>query len=314
MSRIALLLAVLMLAGCAVGGPVSSSQPKSKSQGPEELLCQELSRRGIGEYDSSKLVPYDDNINGCFSYTEDRREWDRSEILVYRCDTEPGDYEILAITKDYQIFFIMSKVDGVLNDIRDTTAYIHDGEYTQAEAQAELERYLREETDIDPGEYDILCYPKWIDGRDNYLIELNEKDAAPGDGHAYKFYVSKDLRRIARVDYRDEPGTNRHSSQEIDLEPGFPPSSDVYTQEEIETVLLGWIQQNLLPQAKAEDVRYGYMYRHKMPVYVYQIPVEDGAGYEFFVPASMEGASYCLLTSSEEMFPVPHYVYLKDGS
>ena len=68
------------------------------------------------------------------------------------------------------------------------------------------------------------------------------------------------------------------------------------------------------PQAKAEDVRYGYMYRHKMPVYVYQIPVEDGAGYEFFVPASMEGASYCLLTSSEEMFPVPHYVYLKDGS
>lgn len=336
MKQLLFLAVLLLLSGCAPGevsfppppppesSSVQSSQPEQSSAAPagqpedeeewaaKELLCREMARRGMGEYDSAKLVPYDGNINGCFSYTENRRTLDRDEILVYRYDTAPGNYDILAISKDRQIFFLMSQVDGVLNDIRDSYAYVHDGEYTKEEAQAELERYLRAETDIDPGEYDIVTDVGWIDGDANYLVCLDQKGAAPGDGHAYEFYISKDLRRIARIEYRDEPVTRYERIGEFALEPDFPPSTDIYTQEEAAAVLLGWIRQNLLPQAEAEDVRLDHMYRYEMPAYVFHVPAGDGTDYAFFVTATLEHVSYDRIVPTEEMLPQKYFVYLRD--
>lgn len=213
----ALLAVLLLLAGCAAAPESASSSLPT----PEEVLCQELKQRGIADYDSKALEPYDGSINGCISYTDWGREWDMGELLVYKIVTgynqyqgESGpvtiaDYDVAAVTKDLQYFFAMSHVDGALYDIRDNAAYIHDGEHTREEARRELERYLRAETDINPDDYDITVWAQWIDEAYNYQAALDEKGAAPGADHAHEFYLSKDLKRIARIDYRQEPGERK---------------------------------------------------------------------------------------------------------
>lgn len=321
----ALLAALLLLAGCAAV-PESASSPAPPT--PEEVLCRELRQRGIADYDSSALEPYDGNINGCISYTDWEREWDTGELLVYRivtgCNQYQGesgpvtiaDYDVAAVTKDLQYFFAMSHIDGILYDIRDNAAYIHEGEYTQEEARRELERYLRAETNIDPDGYDITVWAQWIDEAYNYQAALDEKGAAPGAGHAYEFYLSKDLKRIARIDYRQEPGERKeHLGGRFQPD---APAEGPYTAEELKALLLDWLRRGPLPQAEEGDIlieldgTQGPQYRHKVPLYRYRVPLEGDSSYLFDIFADLSYADWFLAAPTEELYPKAYYTYVKD--
>lgn len=324
MKRLFLLAAALLLLSACGGVPAaapedasasSQSGPEVSQPAPEEILCRELRERGIADYDNGELKPYDGNMNGCISETDDRREWDRSELLMYKIDGEAeGYYEIVAISEDLEYFFTMSHVDGIFYDIRDAAAYIHDGEHTREEARQELERYLRAETDIDPGEYDWTVWAHWIDGAYNYRIALDEKGAVPGPDHAYEFYVSKDLRRIARVDYRQEPGERQQYMGDILLTD--TPQQEPYTAEEVKALLLEWLRRYSLPQAEEGDIiteQDGVTGPPSLRgLYWYRVPLGEDSAYRFTISADLFYASQSLVTPREELYPKAYYTYVKD--
>lgn len=291
---------------------------------PKERLCRELRLRGIADYNSRDLKPYRGTIDGCVSYTGDQH-WDPKDLWAYQVaggKSEPGaEGEIIAVTKDLRYCFVMSRVDGILNDIRDESAYIHDGEYTSAEARAELERYLREETDIDPGEYNILVEARWIDGADNYVVFLDEKDATGGDSHAYEFYLSKDLGRIVRIEYREEPEEQAEYLDDISLTGNAPAGvRKIYTQEEVKGFLLDWLSRGPLPQAEEDNIRAEELDENwkrlisgeQLMIYRFRVPREDGSTWRFLVTPDLSHNSWILMTQTEKRCLKPYYVLLKD--
>ena len=199
----AALAACLLLAGCgSTEKEIENAQENQEAIASEALLL-ELVQRGFPDYRGKKMQPYTGNITECVSTLG---EFDSDELLIYQVFTDPNypsNYQVIAISKDLQYFFILSHVDGALYDIRDLPAYIHEGEYGPDDAEQKLERYLIKNTVIDPLEYDFYTEAKHIDGADNYYIALNRKGVKDWSKHSFEFYVSKDLTRIAQILYDD---------------------------------------------------------------------------------------------------------------
>ena len=206
-----------------------------------DTLCLELYQRGIADYRGLDAEPYYNNVDYCMSSCG---EFESSELFVFKIQTgtDSENYMIAAVSHDLKHFFQMSHVDGILYDIRDSPSYIHDGEYSADIAQKEIESYLVSETTIDPKQYDVYTFAEKIDGSYNYHIVLNEKNGTDWTQHAFEFYVSKDLKRIARIDYVD---AMVESLQHVESITGLKcdgVNGDSFTIEEVKDILAQWIQ------------------------------------------------------------------------
>lgn len=310
---------ILSLSGCAdrsassVSASSTSDTDISASAGnnvakPDDVLCLELEQRGIADYRNAEFEPYFDNINGCIS---SNGEFDVSELLVYKINTEPSpdNYMIAAISKDLKHFFTMSHADGIMYDIRDNPAYIHDGEYSVGMAQQELEQYLLAETTIDLGQYNIFAEAKHMDGADNYYIVLNEKDAIYWTDHTFEFYVSKDLKRIAQIDYVDGPAEELQYVGVITLTPGATSASS-YTIDEVKQILIQWLQPEISSQANGDFIEQQEVKTEKVPLYQFRVPAEDGTTDIYRISADLSYADRLLAVETIER--QPQFTYLKD--
>lgn len=292
---IPIFLSLLLLAGCAAGGQALASDPEPESgtssvsepspefsaepESPSEpqaaldLLRAELWERGIADCRDMEAVPYDGDINGRVS---DEEGTPAEDLLAFQFFEDraanPGNYMIAAITKDYQKFFNMSMVDGVLYDIRESPYYLHEGEYRIEEAKRELEEFLTAQTDIDPSQYQIQSEAKRVEETDRYYFTFYKIEMENQIWQDFGFYVSKDLKQIIRIDYEDGPVEQYRYIEMIELRPGDE-KRELYTMEEAEALLEQWLK-NMRPRdriVKKEEVK-----KFKNTFYQFWTLLEDG--------------------------------------
>lgn len=280
---------------------------ESSLQIPLDLLCTELWERGIADYRNWKVLPYNDIINGCVSYGE---EIPVKDLLVFQFfedpDLNPGYYMVAAITKDHQNFFQMSHVDGILYDIREEPAYIHEGEHRIEEAQHELESFLDMETDMDPKQYQIQSGAKRVNEEDLYYFVFDRKETENQNEQPLEFYVSKDLKQIVKIDYADGPVENLHYIGQIEFRSDYE-KKDIYTIVETEEIFEQWLNyaEPLEHIVQKEETKIG-----KGVVYRFRTLSEDGTSNLYEIPADFSYPyKYEII---EETGKIAQYNYLRN--